>query len=137
MNWWLLCLPREDLERCMDVGVFGLARKGVIQKIKSGDGVVLCAGKGDWKIIAAGKSTSDYYLDDSKIFLKEGVFPDRFNFNAKKLDPERDLMEIIDKLSFVTNLAYWAVFFRTALVKMSKADAKLLLSSKDYEALDS
>ncbi len=122
MNYWLLCLPREDLERCIKVGTFGLSRKHILGHVQEGDAVACCAGKGDWKIVALGSATSNYYVDDKKIFLKEGFFPDRFNFDAESLDPEIDLMAVIDRLSFVTNMAYWAVYFRNGIVKMSKAD---------------
>jgi hypothetical protein len=128
MNYWLVCLPREDLEHCMRKGTFGLARKHILGSVSKDDAVACCAGKGDWKIIGLGSATSDYYVDDAKIFLKEGYFPDRFDFAADKLPRERevDLMSIIDDLSFVTNVAYWAVFFRNGIVKMSKQDWELI-----------
>lgn len=128
MNYWLLCLPREDMEQCMRTGTFGLARKHVIGQVVKDDPVVCCAGKGDWKIIALGKTVSDYYVDDSKVFLKEGSFPDRFDFKAETISKARetDIMSIIDQLSFVKDLAYWAVFFRNGIVKMSKQDWDLI-----------
>lgn len=128
MNYWLLCLPREDLEHCMRKGTFGLARKHILGNVSKGDAVVCCAGKGDWKIIGLGAATSDYYVDDTKVFLKEGYFPDRFDFAAEKLARERevDVMSIVDDLSFVKNVAYWAVFFRNGIARMSKADWDLI-----------
>lgn len=72
MNYWLICLPRKDLERCIDGGVFGLARRQAISSVRQGDKIVCCAGKGDWKLIAVGDATSDYYIDDEPVFLKEG-----------------------------------------------------------------
>lgn len=128
MNYWLLCLPREDIQQCMKVGTFGLARKNVIGSVKTGDRVVCCAGKGDWKIIGLGSASSDYYVDDTKVFLKDGLFIDRFDFQSEKLPSaqEIDVMSIIDKLSFVKALAYWAVFFRNGIVKMSQADWTLI-----------
>ena len=85
-----------------------------------------CAGKGDWKIIAIGVVTSDYFIDDENVFLKEGSFPDRFRFKAEKLSSDVDLMSVIDQLSFVTNIAYWAVYFRNGIAKMSKEDWELV-----------
>lgn len=128
MNYWLLCLSREDLEHCMEVGTFGLARKHILGAVEKNDLVACCAGKGDWKIIALGSATSDYYIDDKRVFLKEGDFPDRFDFQAVKLpkDHELDVMSVIDKLSFVSNLAYWAVFFRNGIVRMSRQDWELI-----------
>jgi hypothetical protein len=128
MNYWLLCLPREDLEHCMSKGTFGLSRKHILGGAAKGDAVVCCAGKGDWKIIGLGSAISDYYVDDTKIFLKDGFFPDRFDFKADQLPKERelDIISIIDQLSFVKNLAYWAVFFRNGIVRMSKQDWELI-----------
>ena len=115
----------------MKVGTFGLSRKQVLGKVEKGDSVVCCAGKGDWKIIAFGTTTSDYYLDDKKVFLKEGSFPDRFDFSVEPIpkDRELDLMSIIDRLAFVTNLAYWAVYFRNGIVSLSKQDFDLISKS--------
>lgn len=112
----------------MKVGTFGLARKHILGGVAKGDAVACCAGKGDWKIIGIGSATSDYYIDDKTVFLKEGYFPDRFDFEAEILPPEGELgiMQVIDRLSFVKNLAYWAVFFRNGIAKMSKQDWELI-----------
>ena len=128
MNYWLLCLPRDDMLHCMKIGIFGLGQKYILGGIAKGDRVVCCAGKGDWKIIGTGFATNDYYVDDKKVFLKDGYFPDRFDFEARKLpnEAEIDLMSIIDQLSFVTNLAHWAVYFRNGIAKLSKQDWELI-----------
>lgn len=128
MNYWLICLPRADLDHCIKIGTFGLSRKHIIGDIKKGDKVVCCAAKGDWKFVAAGEATSDYYIDDSAVFLKEGTFPDRFDFNAERFAEELDLMQVIDQLSFVTNLAFWAVYFRNGIAKLTKADWELIMT---------
>ncbi len=125
MNYWLICLPRADLQHCINVGTFGLQRKHIMGNVRKGDRVLCCAGKGDWKIIASGAATSNYYFDDTKLFLKAGVFPDRFDFQSSALTTEKDLLSIIDQLTFVTNLAYWSVFFRNGIVKISKEDWQL------------
>lgn len=114
------------MERCIKVGTFGLRRKHFIANVRKGDKVVCCAGKGDWKIIAVGAATSDYYMDTDKVFLQDALFPDRFDFRAEKLARDFDLMSVIDRLSFVTNLAYWAVFFRNGIAKMSEQDWKMI-----------
>lgn len=128
MNYWIICLPKADLQHCIDNGIFGLARKLIINGVREGDKIVCCAGKGDWKIIALGEATSDYYVDDEQVFLKQGYFLDRFNFDARYLKEERDLMPLLSDLSFVTNLVYWAVYFRNGIVKMSNDDWKLITS---------
>jgi len=133
MNYWFLCLPSADIERCMEIGIFGLNRKHVLGRVKEGDKVVCCAGKGDWKIFGIGTATSEYYVDDEKVFLKDGLFADRFEFKANILGKGNslDLMSVIDRLSFVTDLAYWAVFFRNGIVEMTKADWTLIESNID------
>lgn len=138
MNYWLICLPREDIERCIEVGTFGLQRKNVIGKVKTGDAIVCCAGKGEWKIIGFGSATSDYYVDDKKIFLKDGYFVDRFNFQTTQVlkgKNELELKTIIDQLSFVKDLAYWAVFFRNGIAQMSAKDWELIRKEAGLSAL--
>lgn len=128
MSYWLVCLPRVDLEHCMKVGTFGLPRKHILGGVKKGDMVICCAGKGDWKIVGTGVVTTDYYVDVEKKFLAEGYFPDRFDFTSVQVpkDRELDVMQIIDQFSFVKNLAYWAVFFRNGIVKAEKSDWDLI-----------
>lgn len=118
------------MEQCVKVGTFGLNRKHLLGKVEPGDKLVCCAGKGDWKIIGLGTVSGAHYVDDSKIFLSDGLFPDRFDFSAERLasDAEVNLMTIIDDLSFVTNVAYWAVYFRNGIVEMTKDDWQLVTS---------
>jgi predicted RNA-binding protein len=103
--------------------------------ISEGDGIVCCVSK-DWRIIAAGRTTSEYYMDTSKVFVKDGLFPDRFNFAAGQVgaDDEIDVKQVLDRLSFVKNLAYWPVFFRNAIVEISEADWKLINKQLPHKA---
>lgn len=126
MNYWLICLPREDIEHCIKIETFGLSRKNLIANVKTGDKVICCAGKGDWKVIAVGEATSDYYLDVQPVFLKDGIFPDRFRFHAQKLTTEIDVIQVLDRLSFITNIAHWAVYFRNGIAKCNEDDWKLV-----------
>ncbi len=126
MNYWIICLPRLDMEHCIKQKVFGLGRKNLISSVMQGDKIACCAGKGDWKIIAIGESTSDYYVDDQDVFLKKGNYPDRFSFEATSLQKEFDIKTIMEDLSFVTNLAFWAVYFRNGIAKISEADWKMI-----------
>ncbi len=127
MNYWILSLPREDMERCVEVGTFGLNRKFSLGQVQIGDKVACCASK-EWKIIALGEATSEYYLDTEKIFRSDGLFPDRFKFAAKRLSNEEEIhiVNFLDKLSFVKNLAYWGVYFRSAITRVSKSDWELI-----------
>ncbi len=123
MNYWMICLPREDMDHCLKIGTFGATRKVGIGKARKGDKVVCYVTK-DCKVIAVGELTSDYYMADDEIFKAEGVFPDRFNFKAQKLGPEKeiDIKSIVDELGFITNKAYWSVFFRLSNRQLPKED---------------
>lgn len=130
MRYWLLSLPREDMEHCMKVGVFGLRRKHTIGNVRSGDKIACYITK-EYKVIALGEATSDYYLDDEKVFRTEGHFIDRFKFKAPKLAPELNFMDVIDQLSFIKNIAYWSVYLRNGIVEMSAKDWDLLSKTAD------
>jgi predicted RNA-binding protein len=127
MNYWIIALPRPDMENCIKVGAFGANRKGIVGYVEEGDKVACYITK-EYKIIALGTVTQGYYLDDEKIFLREGVFPDRFKFSAKQLKPDDELnfMTIVDKMSFIKNLAYWSAHFRNGILRMSETDWDLM-----------
>jgi predicted RNA-binding protein len=123
MNYWIIALPREDMMHCIKLGTFGLSRKWVLGKVKKGDKVACYVTK-ECKLIALGEATTDYYLDDKKVFKASGDFPDRFDFKAKLLgtDSEIDIKTMVDDLSFITNKLYWSVYFRTGVVQISEKD---------------
>lgn len=121
MNYWIISLPREHMEHCIENGVFGLNRKYTLGQVNTDDKVACYVTK-EYKIIALGEVTEGYYIDDTKVFLGEGIFPDRFKFKARKLASELDFMTVIDKMSFIKNLAYWSAYFRNGVVKISKSD---------------
>jgi predicted RNA-binding protein len=125
----MISLPRKDMEHCIKIGTFGANRRGSLKNARKGDKVVCYVTK-ECKIIASGELTSDYFMDDKEIFNSEGIFPDRFNFKAEKLKAgkELDIKAIIDDLSFVTNKAYWSVFFRMS---------NRLIPQKDYDLIKS
>lgn len=127
MNYWIIALPRADMENCIKVGAFGANRKGIVGYVESGDKVACYITK-EYKIIALGEVTRSYYLDDEKIFLREGVFPDRFKFSAQQLKTgeELDFMTVVDKMSFIKNLAYWSAHFRNGILRMSENDWKVM-----------
>lgn len=127
MNSWILCLPREDMEHCIKIGLFGATKKGSMGKVKKGDKLVCYVTK-DCKIVGIGEATSDYYMDDAPKFRAEGSYPDRFNFKANKLKKEEEISikDIVDDLSFVTNKAYWSVFFRMSFRGLPENDFNLV-----------
>ena len=127
MNSWLICLPREDMEHCIRIGTIGLGRPQGISKVQAGEGVVCIITKEKpWKIAAIGKASSDYYVDEKPIFRKEGTFIDRFDFSAKKLNPEPSFADLIDQLAFITKKESWPAYFKSGIVRLNEADWKVL-----------
>ena len=127
MSNWIIALPRPDMEHCLKIGLFGRNSRQGIAKVKQGDNIVCYVTK-ECKIIALGKATSDYFLDDEAVFKAEGLFPDRFRFKADTLDPKReiDIKTMVDDLTFITNKAYWSVFFRAGIKQIPDEDLKLI-----------
>lgn len=117
----MIALPRADMEHCIKIGTFGLRRKLSIQKVKKGDQIA-CYVTGEMKIVAVGEAISDYYLDDSNVFLKNDAIVDRFNFKVEKLKQEISFTAYLDQWSWITNLAHWAVYFRVGIVQMKQRD---------------
>ncbi|MBY0548067.1 MAG: EVE domain-containing protein [Candidatus Obscuribacterales bacterium] len=127
MSNWLVCLPREDMEHCVKVGVFGLKRKNVISQVQSGDRVAcVVTREKEWKVIALGEAVSDYYLDDSSVFLQPGSFVDRFKFKAKKLKPEISFADLIPKMDFIKKPEYYSAYFKNGIVKLSEREWKAI-----------
>lgn len=127
MSNWIIALPREHMEHCIKVKTFGLNRKHILGKVKKGDNVACYITK-EYKIIATGNVTQGYFLDDSKIFKADGIFPDRFQFQATQLPAENelDLMKIIDQMTFIKDLAYWSAYFRNGIVQIPDVDWKTI-----------
>lgn len=115
------------MEHCVRVGTFGLSRKHILGSVEPGDKVACYATK-EYKIIALGEATSTHYLDDSAVFLREGVYCDRIDFKASLLgqDNELDFMTIIDQMNFIKNLAYWSVYFSKGIVEITEHDWKVI-----------
>lgn len=127
MNCWILCLPREDMNHCIKIGTFGGTKKGSMGKVKKGDKLIFYVTK-DCKVIGTGEATSDYYMDDTPMFKAEGAYPDRFLFKMnKKAQPEIDIKGIVDNLEFITNKAYWSVFFRMSFRQCPQKDYERIL----------
>lgn len=131
MNYWLIALPRERLEFCITNGIFGLNRKYILPKVQKSDKVLFYATKYQ-KIIAVGEVTEPYHLDDTpvftdyKLFSRNDVYPDRIRFTARKLEPEIDFIQLIDKMSFIKSLANWQIHFRSAILQIAESDWKVI-----------
>lgn len=128
MNYWILSLPREDMEQCIRIGTFGARKKFLLGQVQCGDKVVCYVTK-EFKIIALGETTSDYYLDDTAIFRQSGAFIDRFDFKADRLKQELAFKQFIDQVSFVKDPAYWGLFSKVAIYRMTKEDWDVISSA--------
>lgn len=135
MRYWLIALPREDMEHCIKKGVFGMSRKHVLGSVSIGDKIG-CYITGERKIIALGEVTSEHYLDDSPMFLREGLFADRIDFKANLLGKsgEIDFMTVVDEMEFIKNVAYWSVYFSKSIVEITQRDWKLISSKTKLAA---
>lgn len=127
MNHWIIALPREHMEHCIAIGKFGLNRKWILGRVQKHDKVACYITK-EFKIIGLGEITEPYYVDDSKVFKADGMFPDRFDFTASQLprDEEVDFISMIDQLSFIKNVAFWSVYLRSGVVQISADDWSLI-----------
>jgi predicted RNA-binding protein len=125
VSYWLISLPRPDMEHCIKKGIFGMTRKYVLGKIQPGDKLGCYVTK-ECKIIALGETTSAHYLDNEPVFLREGHFFERFNFEAQRLEIEIDFKPLIDKVDFIKNLAYWSVYLSRSIVQITEKDWTLI-----------
>jgi predicted RNA-binding protein len=98
LNYWIVALPREDMEHCIKIGTFGLNRKYVLGRIQPGDKLACYITK-ECKIISFGEVTSEYCMDTKKIFKEDGFLQEHFPVSESK--------EKILNLSYF-NLAYSA-----------------------------
>lgn len=128
MQYWIIALPREDMEHCIQIGTFGLNRKHSMGRVRKGDKVVCYITK-EHKIIALGVTLSDYYLDTERIFKASGIFPDRFQFKATLFPPNKeiDFKSMLDDLTFISNKYYWSVYLRSGIASISEADWRLIV----------
>jgi predicted RNA-binding protein len=127
MQYWLIALPRADMEHCIKVGTYGVNRKQTIGNVQKGDKIACYVTK-ESKIVALGEATSSYYMDTKKIFKADGVFPDRFDFQAIPLGKENeiDFKTMVDDLQFITSKLYWTVYLRNGISKISRGDWELI-----------
>ena len=121
-----MALPRDAMLHCIKIGTFGRSQKHVLPSVEAGDKIA-CYVTGEKKIIALGEATEPYFYDESKIFASgNSAYPHRIRFQANRLNEEIDLVQYLDRLSFITNLAYWSVYFRLGFKEISQADWKLI-----------
>ncbi len=131
LNYWIIALPRPDMERCLDVGTFGMNYPYLLNRIEVGDKVVFCASK-EWLIIADGTITKPYYVSSKRVFLSQsGAFEHRLDFEAKRLEPEHqvDFRSLVAELSFIQNPAKWGPYFMHPIRQMSREDYEFLVGN--------
>lgn len=127
MNYWAICVPRDAMEQCIKLGIFGLSRNFLLGRMQHGDKVMCCTSK-EWKIVAHGVVTEPYYLDDSEVFDKE-LFPHRVGFRANRCE-ERSLPDLVSQFSFVKDPGNWWVHFRSGVTRISKEDWELVFNGR-------
>ena len=132
MKYWIIALPRDKMEHCIDIGTFGLNRKYVLGSMQPGD-FVACYVNKEYKIVALGEVTEPYYIDDSKVFpwaSGSDLYIDRIKFKAEKINrsQEVDFIQLLDKMSFIKNLAYWNVHFNGSVKEISKQDWETIVA---------
>lgn len=110
----------------MKIHTFGLNRNYLLGKMSVGDKIA-CYATNDRKILALAHVTEPYYLDDTNVFNDVSIFPegnlypDRIKFEVDN-HIDADFISIIDKMSFIKNLANWQGYFRFAVVRLSTND---------------
>ena len=62
MKFWLIALPRADIEHCIKKGVFGMRRKHVLGNVKPGDkvGCYITRGVPVWLVDKCGSPAFDF-----------------------------------------------------------------------------
>ena len=131
-RFWIISLPRADMEQCIKAKVFGLKRKYLLGSVQTGDGIACYVTK-DAKVIALGEVTKGYYCnkDKSSVFLADGSFPHRIEFLAKTLGAELDFRSLIDDLRFISNPAYWGAHLQLGITEIPKVDWELINRKAD------
>lgn len=130
LNYWIVALPREDMEHCIKIGTFGLNKK--VAGIAPGDKIACCVSKEKpWKLIALAEVTSELYTDNKRIFKKEGHYFYRFDLKGRQLPAkeEPDFQALLPDLSFITHLVYWPVYFKGGIKRIEKHDWELIAKS--------
>lgn len=120
MHFWIIALPKLVLEHCMELGKFGRNQRHTA-RVEKGDKLALYESKSK-TIVALGTVTRGYYFDETLIFTGEAIYPHRFDFEAELLPKPADFIGIIDKMSFITNLMFWQIYFRLGFKEISVKD---------------
>lgn len=120
-RYWIISLPRNDMERCIKIGKFGLNKKYLLGRIRKGDGIVCYVTK-EARVIAIGKVTEGYYQDNSRVFLSEGKFSHRIDFAAQSLENEVDFRGLVEEMRFISNPQYWGAHLQLGVAEIPKED---------------
>lgn len=127
MKYWLIVLPRERLELCIKLGIFGLTRKFLLGQMQVGDPIACYVTK-EKKIAALGAVTGPYFVDDKDVFKDPKLYVDRINFQASWLDEEIDFMDILAEMKFIKNPVYWTAHLNGGVAEIKKSDWEVICS---------
>lgn len=136
-RYWILCMSEDNYEIAKQQGLIGMAerQRRAIQQIATGDLLTFYISKKTvdsppndpahkvQRFRGIARVTGDAFESDELIWhVREGeIFPHRrpVEFLA---DGSAEARPLIDKLSFVTNTAYWALPFQKGYVEISLRD---------------
>lgn len=147
MNYWLIAIPREDMEHCIEIGCYGRNAAAKFLSVEPGDKIA-CYVSRESKIIALGEITRGYYRDEKIVFRasekstadfrynrsEQSLFLHRINFSATKLEREIDFKPLVNKLSFIKKPAYWPAYIRRGFAKLSENDWKTICNAAGVSA---
>lgn len=125
MNYWIVALPRPDMERCLEIGTFGMNYAYLLGRVQPGDKIVFIASRREWQVMAFGEVVKGHYVSSKRVFLSNaGVFEHRIDFEAKTLPlkSELDFRTIVHRLSFIGNAVKWGPYFMHAIREMAEKD---------------
>lgn len=137
-KYWIIALPRDRMQFCMKVGVFGLNRKFILGKVQKGDGIACYVTK-DCKFVGFGSVTEPYYLTVEPIFTNKEIFgegytlfPDRINFECEPLSSqlEVEFKPLINQMHFISNPKFWTVHFSVGILEIPEEDWNTIISQR-------
>lgn len=125
MRYWLIAIPRQDLNRCLELGVFGRSSKNKFLGVEPGDKLAFYV-TGEYTIAALGWVTEGYFFDSSDIFHRQGDFPHRIRFAAKQLIEPIEFKPLVTKFRFIRKPEYWPAYIRRGFAELFEEDWALI-----------
>lgn len=141
-KYWIICMSEDNFEISKQHNLIGMreSKKIDLDKMQVGDEVVFYVPK---KTIDSSSSdpankiqafkgiaeiTSETFSSDESIWkpLGNDIFPHRKKVKFLETDLNVPIRPLIEKLSFVTNTAWWALPLRRGYVEIEESDLELI-----------